>query len=79
MKLKFIGGPEDGQVIDVPDDRDHYAAKDVGGERFSFLDYKIVYYRRMQLASETKRYDMMVLDGWDSDDLILNLLRNYNP
>ena len=78
MKLRFIGGPADGQIIDVPNDRDHFAVRDPSPPS-SRLGVNISHYKREQLATENQRYDVMLLNSWDSDDLILNLLRNYNP
>lgn len=78
MKIRFIGGVADGEIIDVCPGQDHITVRDPDSSS-STLEIKIAHYKREQLATENQRYDVFLLSSLDSDDLILNLLRNYNP
>lgn len=82
----LIGGSRDGQRIKcdpefawfpLPVEDDSPLCLSDQGEPRSHMKFEK--YNRRQLRSRTKVFDLLVIDGMDTDEAMKMLIDNYNP
>ena len=84
--IRFIGGPWDGRIVPVADachivdvplplERLHIVAE--GCVELPKVETKVVRYKRMLFAGETKRFELFVTNGMTGDIAMEMLIARY--
>jgi hypothetical protein len=80
VKIKFIGGPEDGKIRDVYGDKIVVPVLE-GPPWYSYdvpsttaVTYSNEVYIRQKIVGSTEAFSVMTPDGWTGDDLIRELI-----